>query len=192
MLMVISPAKTLDFETPAVTQRFTQPQYLDHSQALIEQLRELSPAQISELMHVSDKIGGLKGAHDKKRIFAGWVLELGMPLTINAVIHRGNVENIEALVKMALNFGARRVEIAHSQYYGWALENRDMLMPTRDQVMRAADTVERLRAELQGKLVIDAVVPDYYARRPKPCVGGWGRRSLNFSSAILRCRSIWR
>ena len=59
MLMVISPAKTLDYETPPVTQRFTQPQYLDHSQELIQQLRELSPAQISELMHVSDKIGGL-------------------------------------------------------------------------------------------------------------------------------------
>ena len=58
MLMVISPAKTLDYETPPATQRFTQPQYLDHSQELVEQLRELSPAQISELMHVSDKIGG--------------------------------------------------------------------------------------------------------------------------------------
>src|SRR5450830_1488353 len=67
MLMVISPAKTLDFETPAVTQRFTQPQYLDHSQELIEQLRTLSPAQISELMHVSDKIGGLNAAR-----FGSW------------------------------------------------------------------------------------------------------------------------
>jgi len=67
MLMVISPAKTLDFETPPVTQRFTQPQYLDHSQELIEQLRTLSPAQISELMHVSDKIGGLNAAR-----FGSW------------------------------------------------------------------------------------------------------------------------
>jgi cytoplasmic iron level regulating protein YaaA (DUF328/UPF0246 family) len=67
MLMVISPAKTLDFESKPATQRFTQPQYLDHSQALIEQLRELSPAQISELMHVSDKIGGLNAAR-----FGSW------------------------------------------------------------------------------------------------------------------------
>ena len=67
MLMVISPAKTLDYETPPATQRFTQPQYLDHSQALIQQLRELSPAQISELMHVSDKIGGLNAAR-----FGSW------------------------------------------------------------------------------------------------------------------------
>lgn len=67
MLMVISPAKTLDYETPPVTQRFTQPQYLDHSQELIQQLRELTPAQISELMHVSDKIGGLNAAR-----FGSW------------------------------------------------------------------------------------------------------------------------
>ena len=67
MLTVISPAKTLDFESKPVTPRFTQPQYLDHSQELIEQLRELSPAQISELMHVSDKIGGLNAAR-----FGSW------------------------------------------------------------------------------------------------------------------------
>lgn len=67
MLMVISPAKTLDYETPPATERFTLPQYLDHSQELVEQLRELSPAQISELMHVSDKIGGLNAAR-----FGSW------------------------------------------------------------------------------------------------------------------------
>ncbi len=139
----------------------------------------------------ADKIAGLKGAHSRKRIFASWVLELGLPLTINAVIHRGNIESIEALVNIALEFGARRVEIAHSQYYGWALENRRNLMPTREQVMRAAGTVERLRDELKGKLVIDAVVPDYYARRPKPCVGGWGRQSLNVTpqGKVLPCHA---
>ncbi|KPX32176.1 peroxide stress protein YaaA [Pseudomonas ficuserectae] len=67
MLMVISPAKTLDFETPPTTGRFTQPQYLDHSQELITQLRELTPAQISELMHLSDKLAGLNAAR-----FGSW------------------------------------------------------------------------------------------------------------------------
>jgi cytoplasmic iron level regulating protein YaaA (DUF328/UPF0246 family) len=67
MLMVISPAKTLDFETPPTTERFTQPQYLDHSQELILQLRELTPAQISELMHLSDKLAGLNAAR-----FGSW------------------------------------------------------------------------------------------------------------------------
>lgn len=154
---------------------------LDHAQLSIQ----------DALPDNADRIAGLKGAHEKKRILAGQVLELGLPLTINAVIHRGNIENIEALVNMALEFGARRVEIAHSQYYGWALENRKALMPTRDQVMRAAGTVERLRSELQGKLVIDAVVPDYYARLPKPCVGGWGKQSLNVTpqGKVLPCHA---
>ena len=67
MLMVISPAKTLDFETPPTTERFTQPQYLDHSQELITQLRELTPAQIGELMHLSDKLSGLNAAR-----FGSW------------------------------------------------------------------------------------------------------------------------
>lgn len=62
MLSVISPAKTLDFETPATTKTFTQPDYLDNSQQLIDILRDYSPAQISELMGVSDKIAGLNAA----------------------------------------------------------------------------------------------------------------------------------
>jgi pyrroloquinoline quinone biosynthesis protein E len=80
--------------------------------------------------------------------------------------------------ELALSLGASRVEIAHVQYYGWALKNRAALMPTREQVDEAVRQVELLRAKHQGRIVIDAVVPDYYARFPKPCVGGWGRRSL--------------
>jgi cytoplasmic iron level regulating protein YaaA (DUF328/UPF0246 family) len=62
MLLVISPAKTLDYETPPVTPRHTQPEFLDHAQELIQQLRELNPAQIAELMHLSDKLAGLNAA----------------------------------------------------------------------------------------------------------------------------------
>ncbi|MDR3530502.1 MAG: SPASM domain-containing protein, partial [Rhodopila sp.] len=81
-----------------------------------------------------------------------------------------------------------RVEIAHAQYYGWALRNRDALMPTREQVDRAMEELDRLR---DGRLTIDFVVPDYYASRPKPCMGGWGRRSLNVtpSGIVLPCHA---
>ena len=86
---------------------------------------------------------------------------------------------------------AGRVEIAHAQYYGWALRNRRALMPTRDQVMRAMQEMESIRPRYVGRLVIDMVVPDYYARRPKACVGGWGRRSLNVtpSGRVLPCHA---
>ena len=95
------------------------------------------------------------------------------------------------MVELALSLGAKRVEIAHVQYYGWALKNRAQLMPTREQVERAVKAVERLRKQHHGQIVIDAVVPDYYARFPKACVGGWGRRSLNVtpSGKVLPCHA---
>jgi pyrroloquinoline quinone biosynthesis protein E len=106
-------------------------------------------------------------------------------------MHRANIEHITDMVDLALALGASRVEIAHVQYYGWALKNRAMLMPTREQVMDAAAAVEELRGRHHGRIVIDAVVPDYYARLPKPCVGGWGRRSLNItpSGKVLPCHA---
>ncbi len=90
-----------------------------------------------------------------------------------------------------MTLGAKRVEIAHSQYYGWALRNRAALMPTRDQVFWALDVVEKARERLKGVLTIDAVVPDYYAKYPKPCMNGWGRQSLNVtpSGKVLPCHA---
>src|SRR5215472_10141213 len=114
-----------------------------------------------------------------------------LPLTVNAVVHRANIDRIGDMVDLALALGAGRVEIAHVQYYGWALKNRAALMPSREQVERAAVAVKELRARHHGRIVIDAVVPDYYARYPKPCVGGWGRRSLNVTPAgkVLPCHA---
>ena len=139
----------------------------------------------------ADHIAGYDGAFARKRALAAEVVRLGLPLTVNAVIHRANIEHIADMVELALALGASRVEIAHVQYYGWALKNRATLMPTRAQVERAAAQVETLRKRHHGRIVIDAVVPDYYARYPKPCVGGWGRRSLNVTPAgkVLPCHA---
>jgi pyrroloquinoline quinone biosynthesis protein E len=106
-------------------------------------------------------------------------------------VHRANSARIELMVELALSLGASRVEIAHVQYYGWALKNRAALMPSREQVEQAVRQVEMLRARHHGQIVIDAVVPDYFARFPKPCVGGWGRRSLNVTPAgrVLPCHA---
>ena len=139
----------------------------------------------------ADTIAGYKGAFARKNTLANEVVRLGLLLTINVVVHRANIERIPAMVELALSLGASRVEIAHVQYYGWALENRAALMPEREQVTRAAAQVEELRRLHHGRIVIDAVVPDYYARYPKPCVGGWGRRSLNVtpSGKVLPCHA---
>jgi pyrroloquinoline quinone biosynthesis protein E len=95
------------------------------------------------------------------------------------VIHRANVSRAAGMVRLAIELGARRVEIAHTQYYGWALKNRAALMPSREDADAAWAEVERLRPTLEGRIVIDHVAPDYHARTPKPCMGGWGRRSMN-------------
>jgi pyrroloquinoline quinone biosynthesis protein E len=139
----------------------------------------------------ADKIAGYRGAYERKRAVAAEVVRLGLPLTVNAVMHRANIDHVAEMVELALALGASRVEIAHVQYYGWALKNRAALMPTPEQVERAARAVEELRARYHGRIVIDAVVPDYYARYPKPCVGGWGRRSLNVTPAgrVLPCHA---
>ena len=154
---------------------------LDHVQISIQDSEEKS----------ADHIAGYKGAFARKRALAAQVVALKIPLTVNAVIHRANIAHIEAMVDLALSLGAGRVEIAHTQYYAWAIKNRSALMPTREQVERALTTVEELRARHHGKIVIDAVVPDYYARYPKPCVGGWGSRSLNVtpSGKVLPCHA---
>lgn len=139
----------------------------------------------------ADRIAGYAGAYARKAVLAKEVVRLGLPLTVNMVVHRANIERIPEMVELALRFGATRIEIAHVQYYGWALQNRGALMPTRAQVDAAVAVVEDMRARHHGRIVIDAVVPDYHARFPKPCLGGWARRSLNVtpSGKVLPCHA---
>jgi pyrroloquinoline quinone biosynthesis protein E len=156
---------------------------LDHVQVSIQ--------DVDVAAENADRIAGYKGGSEKKKIVARWVRELGLPLTINAPIHRHNIKSVEAIINYAVELGADRVEIAHVQYYAWALKNRAALMPTLEQVQRALAQVEQLRDRYHSRIVIDAVVPDYYARYPKACVGGWGRRSLNVtpSGRVLPCHA---
>ncbi|MFK8252136.1 pyrroloquinoline quinone biosynthesis protein PqqE [Ancylobacter terrae] len=140
---------------------------------------------------VTEHVSGYRGAFERKLAFAAEVRRLGIPLTVNAVVHRANIHQIPDFIDLAMKLGAKRVEIAHAQYYGWALRNRAALMPTREQVFTALDIVEKARERLKGQLVIDAVVPDYYAKYPKPCMNGWGRQSLNVtpSGKVLPCHA---
>jgi PqqA peptide cyclase len=139
----------------------------------------------------ADRIAGLPHAHEKKLAVAAMVREAGLPLTVNAVVHRQNLERLPAMIELALSLGAGRLEVAHVQYYGWALANRRALLPTIEQLERATAAVEQARLRLKGVLTIDYVVPDYYARRPKACMGGWGRQFLNISPAgkVLPCHA---
>jgi pyrroloquinoline quinone biosynthesis protein E len=154
---------------------------LDHVQISIQDSEPVS----------TDKIANYEGAFARKKALAEKLVALKVPLTVNCVVHRANIDRVAAMVELAIGLDASRVEIAHVQYYGWALLNRDALMPNAEQVARAVRAVEELRRLHHGKIVIDAVLPDYYARFPKPCVGGWGRRSLNVtpSGKVLPCHA---
>jgi pyrroloquinoline quinone biosynthesis protein E len=139
----------------------------------------------------ANRIGGYKNGHARKLAAAAMVRAAGLPLTINAVMHRQNLERLGAIIELAVELGAKRLEVAHTQYYVWALPNRVALMPTREQSEGSIALVEAARARLKGILVIDYVVPDYYARYPKPCMGGWGRQNLNVtpSGKVLPCHA---
>ncbi|HSA79664.1 MAG TPA: pyrroloquinoline quinone biosynthesis protein PqqE [Geminicoccaceae bacterium] len=139
----------------------------------------------------ADQIAGYRSGHGKKMAIASMVRAAGLPLTINAVVHRQNLDHLPAIIELALELDAQRLEVAHVQYYGWALANRAALLPTRSQVGEATRTVEAARAHLKGRLVIDYVVPDYYATYPKSCMGGWGLQTLNVtpSGKVLPCHA---
>ncbi len=154
---------------------------LDHLQLSIQGSRAES----------ANRIGGYKNGHAKKLALAKEVTAVGLPLTINAVMHRQNLDHLDEIIELSVELGAKRLEVAHVQYYGWALKNRAALMPTRAQAEAAIDLVKAAQERLKGVLVIDYVVPDYYARYPKPCMGGWGKQNLNVtpSGKVLPCHA---
>jgi len=138
----------------------------------------------------SDRIAGLR-SFDRKLEIAGWVKELGFPLTLNTVLHRDNLDRVEQVVALAERLGADRLELANAQYVGWALTNRDALLPTRAQLERARAVAAEARRRLRGRMEILFVTPDYYAEFPKACMDGWGRRFIVISpdGLVLPCHA---
>ncbi|MBV1863883.1 MAG: pyrroloquinoline quinone biosynthesis protein PqqE [Rhodobacteraceae bacterium] len=139
----------------------------------------------------ADWIGGYEGAFARKMAVADKIAEIGFPLTLNAVMHRHNLDDLPATIELAKRLGARRIEIACVQFQGWALKNRSMLQPTREQVDDAKRVVARAREEYRGTMVFDFVPPDYYADFPKACMGGWGSTGLNVTpdGRVLPCHA---
>ncbi len=123
----------------------------------------------------ADEIAGAAVARHKHAV-ARRLRALGVPLTVNVVLHRRNVEHVAALVELAEQLGASRLELANAQYLGWALANRAALLPPAAAVERAREEAGRARRRLRGVMEIAFVLPDYHRGRPKPCMDGWGRR----------------
>lgn len=122
----------------------------------------------------AERIAGVRSVKQKQAAVA-LVQELGFAFSINVVLHRGNLDRIGEIIDLAGSWGADRLELANTQYYGWGLKNRTALMPTREQVQRAKAIAEEAIERYRRKMQIIFVLPDYYEQYPKACYGGWGK-----------------
>jgi len=137
---------------------------------------------------LADEIAGAR-AHERKLDVAAKIRAAGIPLSLNFVIHKRNIDRLPQIIDLTEALGAERVELANVQFYGWAFQNRAALLPTRKQVDRARDIATAAKARLAGKIDIFYVLPDYYETRPKPCLNGWGQRYLTVDPVgdVLPC-----
>lgn len=137
---------------------------------------------------LANRIAGTQ-AHDRKLAAAAAIRAAGLPLSLNVVFHRANIERLPQIIALAEELGAGRIELANVQFYGWAFQNRAALLPTREQVERAREQALAAKARLAGRLEIFYVLPDYYEQRPKACLAGWGQRYLTVNPVgeVLPC-----
>jgi pyrroloquinoline quinone biosynthesis protein E len=137
---------------------------------------------------LADEIAGAH-AHQRKLDVAASIRAAGIPLSLNFVIHRRNIDRLPQMIDLAELLGAGRVELANVQFYGWAFRNRAALLPSREQVDRAREIATAAKTRLAGKIDIFYVLPDYYETRPKPCLNGWGHRYLTVNPIgdVLPC-----
>lgn len=117
-------------------------------------------------------------AHDRKLAACSWVRDEGAALSLNVVLHRGNIDRTRGLIALAESLGAERIELANTQYHGSARHNREALMPSRAQVERNAEIARGERERLRGRCDVIWVIPDWFADVPSPCADGWGRRFI--------------
>ncbi|MFF1450048.1 pyrroloquinoline quinone biosynthesis protein PqqE [Streptomyces sp. NPDC058274] len=136
----------------------------------------------------AERIAGVRSFAAKERA-ARLVRAAGLPLGLNVVLHRANIDALDDLITLGVTWGVDRIELANTQFYGWALRNRAALLPTRDQVERARTTVARWRERLHGTTELVWVAPDYLDGTAKPCMGGWGAVSLTVApdGTVLPC-----
>lgn len=153
---------------------------LDHIQLSFQDSRE----------DAANWIAGAK-AHAHKIDLARTIRQHKIAFTVNLVVHRQNLDHLTEMIEFIEQLGPNRIEIAHAQYYGWALANRAALMPTRTQLENAVVVVAEAEQRLAGRIRIDSVVPDYYAKYPKACMGGWGRKLMliNPTGKVLPCHA---
>jgi pyrroloquinoline quinone biosynthesis protein E len=175
--IIVGEARRLGYYTNLLTSG------MGMDEARISALKEagLDHIQVSFQADDPDLNNRLAGtdSHRHKMEVARLVKAYGYPMVLNVVMHRHNLDRMREILDMALALEADYVELANTQYYGWALANRDYLLPTRDQLQRAEAVAHDYQARFGDRMKIYFVVPDYFEGKPKPCMNGWGRIFLS-------------
>jgi len=153
---------------------------LDHFQLSFQGATEQTAREISNTT-----------SHPQKLRVLQWLKSHRIGVTLNFVIHRQNIQELDEMLEIVEEHQPGCVEFASVQYYGWGLANRSALMPTKQQLDECVNKLKEAEERLKGKTRLVFVVPDYYAKYPKPCVGGWGRKLMLISpdGSVLPCHA---
>lgn len=177
--VLITEARKLGYYTNLITSAVG----MDEDRVAAFKAAQLDHIQISFQASSEDLNNQLAGANvfQHKLAMARAVKKHGYPMVLCFVIHRYNIDQMEQILELAIELQADYVELATTQYYGWAWHNRDSLLPNRKQLARAETLAHQYQARMKGKMKIYYVVPDYYENRPKACMNGWGNIFLTIA-----------
>jgi len=186
---IVQHARQLGYYTNLITSGYglTEARILALKTAGLDHIQISIQASSEEL---SDYIAGTKSFAEKKRV-AHLIKKHGYPMVLCVVLHRENIAQMADILNMAVELGADYVELANTQYYGWANLNRDLLLPTREQFEIAEAIAQEFKLQVVGKMKIYYIVPDFYEDRPKACMNGWGTTFLTVApdGMALPCHS---
>lgn len=186
---IVAHARELGYYSNLITSGYglTEQRIIELKEAGLDHIQISIQASTQEL---NDQIAGTKSYAHKKEV-AHLVKKHGYPMVLCVVIHRHNIHQMQDILDMAVELGADYVELANTQYYGWAHTNRDQLLPTQEQFDKAEKIAQDYKKKVEGKMKIYYVVPDYYEDRPKACMNGWGTTFLTIApdGVALPCHS---
>jgi pyrroloquinoline quinone biosynthesis protein E len=189
LVELVSHAHQLGYYSNLITSGYglTEEKIAQLKQAGLDHIQISIQASTQEL---NDHLAGTESYETKKQV-AHLVKKLGYPMVLCVVIHRENIHQMTQILEMAEELGADYLELANTQYYGWAHANRDLLLPTKEQFDKAEAIAQAYKEKVEGKMKIYYVIPDYYEDRPKACMNGWGTTFLTIApdGIALPCHS---
>ena len=186
---LVKHARQLGYYSNLITSGYglTEDKIIELKDAGLDHIQVSIQASTQEL---NDHLAGTESYQSKKQV-AHLVKKHGYPMVLCVVIHRQNIHQMEQILEMAEELGADYLELANTQYYGWAHTNRDLLLPTQEQFVKAEAIAQAYKEKVKGKMKIYYVIPDFYEDRPKACMNGWGTTFLTIApdGVALPCHS---